>query len=109
MLRLNKQSKIIVFPKPINFHKSFDALTDLVANELKIELEPHLFILFSNARKNRIKILHHDGQHLVISAARFEHALYFSFKNTIVFNSVSFHEFLNTPNPRRRINRIKKS
>lgn len=107
MLQLNEQSKVIFYPKPINYHKSFDGLMDLVANDLNIELKPNLFVLFSNAKKNRIKILYHDGQHLVILAARFEHALYFSFRNVVSFNSISFHEFLNTPNPRSRANRVK--
>jgi len=79
----------------------------LVITELRIELTPNLFILFANPRKNRIKILYSDGQQLFLLAMRFEHALYFSFQEGVVFDSKSFNEFLNKINPRRRVNRIK--
>ena len=107
MLQLDAQSKIIFYPKPVNFHKSFDSLMYLVSTELKIELTPNHFILFSNPRKNRIKILYSDGQQLFLLAMRFEYALYFSFQEGVVFDSKSFMEFLNKINPRRRVNRIK--
>lgn len=107
MLQLDSKSKIIFYPKPVNFHKSFDSLMYLVNTELGIELVPNLFILFSNPRKNRFKILYHDGQHLLLLAMRFEYALYFSFQEGVVFNLESFDKFINTVNPRRRVNRIK--
>lgn len=107
MLQLDAQSKIVFYPKPINFHMSFDSLIFLVNMELRLELVPNLFILFSNARKNRIKILYHNGQHLLLLSTRFESALYFSFQNDIFFDRISFDKFINTINPRRRVNRIK--
>lgn len=107
MLQLDAYSKIIFYPKPVNFHKSFDSLMYLVNTELGIELVHNLFILFANPRKNRIKILYHDGQHLFLLAMRFEYALYFSFQEGIIFDSVSFDKFINTVNPRRRVKRIK--
>jgi IS66 Orf2 like protein len=107
MLQLDLQSKIIFYPKPINFHKSFDSLMYLVSTELSVELVPNLFVLFANPRKNRIKILYNDGQHLLLLALRFEYALYFSFQEGVVFDAVSFNKFINTVNPRRRVNRIK--
>lgn len=107
MLKLDAQSTIIFFPKPVNFHKSFDSLLYLVNTELKVELEPNLFILFSNPRKNRIKILYHNGQHLLLVSTRFEHALYFSFYENIRFDWISFDKFLASVNPRRRLKKIK--
>lgn len=107
MLQLDAQSKIIFYPKPVNFHKSFDSLMFLVNTELRVELTPNLFILFSNPRKNRLKILCHDGEHLFLLAMRFEYALYFSFQEGVVFDSISFDKFLKTINPRRRVKRIK--
>lgn|GEM_PF-3232824 len=80
----------------------------LVNTELKVELLPNLFILFSNPSKKRIKILYHHGQHLLLLSTRFESVLYFTFQENIVFDSVSFDKFLNTPNPRRGKINIKK-
>lgn len=107
MLHLNAQSKIIFYPKPVNFHKSFDSLMYLVNTELGLELVPNLFVLFSNPRKNRIKILYHNGQHLLLLSTRFEYALHFSFQEGIVFNRETFDDFINTINPRRCVRRIK--
>jgi len=107
MLQLDAQSKIVFYPKPVNFHKSFDSLTYLVHTELGLELIPNLFILFVNPRKNRIKILYHTGQHLLLLSTRFEYALYFTFQEDRVFDWISFDKFLNTVNPRRRVKRIK--
>jgi len=107
MLQLDAHSKIVFFPKPVNFRSSFDSLTYLVSSELGLELVPNLFILFVNPRKNRIKILYHDGKQLLLLAARFEHALYFSFQEGVIFNQMTFDKFINTINPRRRINKIK--
>lgn len=108
MLPLNAQSKIIFYPQPVNFHKSFDSLAYLVNTVLKIELVPNLFVLFSNPRKNRFKLLYHDGQQLFLLAMRFEYALYFSFQENVIFNAKTFYQFIKTVNPRRRVNRIKK-
>jgi hypothetical protein len=107
MLQLNAQSKIIFYPKPVNFRKSFDSLMYLVSTEMGIELVPNLFVLFANPRKNRIKILYHNGQHLYLLAMRFEHALLFSFHKDVVFDWISFDKFINSVNPRRRKNMIK--
>jgi hypothetical protein len=107
MLPLDSQSKIVFFPKPVNFHKSFDSLNYLVHSELGLELVPNLFILFANPRKNRIKILFHNGQHLLLISTRFEYALHFSFEEGICFNEETFDKFINTINPRRRVKKIK--
>ncbi len=80
----------------------------LVSTELKIELVPDLFILFSNPRKNRFKLLYHDGQQLFLLAMRFEYALYFSFHENTIFDVKTFDQFIKKINPRRRLNRIKK-
>jgi hypothetical protein len=108
MYPLNSKSKIIFYPKPVNFHRSFDSLMYLVSTELKIELVPDLFILFSNPRKNRFKLLYHDGQQLFLLAMRFEYALYFSFHENTIFDVKTFDQFIKKINPRRRLNRIKK-
>lgn len=107
MFPVNAQSKIIFYPRPVNFHKSFDSLMYLVDTELKIELTPNVFVLFSNPRKNRFKLLFHDGQQLFLLAMRFEYALFFSFQEGVIFDAESFDQFIKKVNPRRRINKIK--
>ena len=106
MLQLDPQSKIILYPKPVNLHKSFDALMLLVDTEMNLKLEPNLYILFCNLRKNRIKILYYNGKRLLLIATRFEHALHFSFQEGVSFDSISFDKFLDKPNPRSRINKM---
>jgi len=107
MLQLDDLSKIIFFPKPVNFHKGLDSLAYLVHSELGIELVPNLYILFSNVRKNRIKVLYHNGKNLYVLSTRFEHALRFSYQEGVVFNQLTLDKFLNTLNPRRRIYKTK--
>lgn len=94
MLKLNARSKIVFYPKPINFHKSFDALTFLVQADLQIQLVPNVFVLFSNARKNRVKILYHDGMHLLILSTRIPHALCFSFHEDVFLDWKTLKDFL---------------
>ena len=107
MLHMNAQSQVIFFPRPVNFRCSFDSLSYLIESELGVELTPNLFVLFVNPRKNRIKILYHEDNQLLLLAARFEHALYFTFQDGVVLDQTSFHKFITTPNPRRRVNKIK--
>ena len=73
-----------------------------------LNLYPTFLFFLLTLEKNRIKILYNDGEHLFLLAMRFEYALYFSFHEGIVFDSISFDKFINTVNPRRRVNRIKK-
>ncbi len=107
MFQLDDQSKIIFYPKPVNFHKGLDSLAFLVTTDLGLELMPNLFILFANFRKNRIKILYHNGCNLLLLSTRFDHALHFTFQEGVIFNKISLSNLLNSSNPRRRKNMFK--
>jgi transposase len=109
MFLFNKKSKIISFPKPINFHKGIDALAHIVQTEIKVDLAPNLFVLFCNRCKNKIKILYHDGTHLLLFYTRLEKTLKFKYldQEGVIFNSISFDKFINTTHSRRRSNKFK--
>jgi hypothetical protein len=107
MLQLDSQSKIIFFHKPINMHKGHDALIHIICTELGLKLVPNLFVLFSNRRKNRIKIIFLNGEHLLLLSVRFPHALRFKYEENIIFDQNSFHNFINSNASRRYFGRYK--
>src|ERR1700722_15865990 len=102
MLPFNNKSKIILFHEPVNLHKGFDALAHIAQTEMSLTFAPNLFVIFSNRKRNRIKIMYHDGQNLLLMAMRFEKTLNFKYKKGIIFNKDSFNRFINTTISRQR-------
>mgnify|MGYP000706915147 CR=1 FL=1 len=107
MLQLDDQSKIVFFHRPVNLHKRFDALAHLVQTELSLKLIPNLFVLFCNRRKNQIKILYHNGKNLLLLSTRFEKTLNFKYQEGVIFDRVSFDEFLNRTISRQHLSQFK--
>lgn len=107
MFSLNNQSQIFLFPKPVNLHKGIDALAHIVQAELGLKLVDNLFVLFCNRKKNRIKILHHNGEHLLVLVTRFHKTLNFKYQEGVVFDQISFYKFLNTTISRNRSNKFR--
>lgn len=72
MLSFSSAVRIFLAVEPVDMRKSFDGLYAVAANELKENpLEGGLFV-FSNKRRNRLKILFFDGTGLWVLAKRLE-------------------------------------
>lgn len=72
MLGLGAATRIYLAPGTTDMRKSFNGLYGLVRDQLLCDpLSGHLF-LFSNAQRNRLKILFWDGSGLLVCAKRLE-------------------------------------
>jgi hypothetical protein len=94
MFLLNANSKIIFYSQPINLHKGFDSLMTIIKTDLQIDLALDTYVLFSNVRKDRIKILFFQENNISMLFMRFPRALAFKYQEDIVFDHISFYEFL---------------
>jgi len=72
VLGLGAATRIYLAPGTTDMRKSFNGLYGLVRDQLLCDpLSGHLF-LFSNAQRNRLKILFWDGSGLLVCAKRLE-------------------------------------
>ena len=72
MLSLSPATRVFVGTTPVDLRGSFNALQAQVQTQLRHDpLSGHLFV-FTNARRNRVKILFWDGSGLWVCAKRLE-------------------------------------
>jgi len=72
MLNLSPATRVFVATAPVDLRGSFNALAGLVQTHLRADpLSGHLFV-FTNRRRNRVKILFWDGSGLWVCAKRLE-------------------------------------
>lgn len=72
MLNLWPATRVFVATAPVDLRGSFNALQALVQTQLQADpLSGHLFV-FTNSRRNRVKILFWDGSGLWVCAKRLE-------------------------------------
>jgi len=72
MLALSPATRVFVALRPIDLRQSFNGLSAWVKNELQADpVSGHLFV-FTNRRRNRLKILYWDGSGLWVCIKRLE-------------------------------------
>ena len=76
MLTLPGSVRVFVAAEPCDFRKSHDGLSGIVSNTLKESpVSGHLFVFF-NKRRDRIKILFHDGSGIWLFYKRLDRGVF---------------------------------
>lgn len=72
MLNVSGATRVLVATTPVDLRGSFNRLYGLVVEQLKDDpLSGHWFV-FTNRRRNRLKVLYWDGSGLWVCAKRLE-------------------------------------
>ncbi len=72
MLNVSGATRVLVATTPVDLRGSFNRLYGLVVERLEDDpLSGHLFV-FTNRRRNRLKVLYWDGSGLWVCAKRLE-------------------------------------
>lgn len=72
MLNFTGSLKVYLATEPVDLRKSFNGLYALTANVLKEKPEGGALFVFTNKRRNRVKILTFDGTGLWVMIKRLE-------------------------------------
>ena len=72
MLAFNHSMKIYLAVQPVDMRKQFDGLWSVAEQHLKLNPYSGSVFLFTNKRRNRLKILYWDGSGVWVFAKRLE-------------------------------------
>lgn len=77
MIALSAATRVFVALEPIDLRQGFNGLSAWVKNQLQADpLNGHLFV-FTNQRRNRVKVLYWDGSGLWLCVKRLEKGTFF--------------------------------
>lgn len=76
MLTFNGNLKVYVALAPTDMRKSFNGLSEIARSQLKVEPASGAAFLFTNKRRNLIKILYFDGTGYWCVAKRLERGVF---------------------------------
>ena len=76
MLTFNSGLKIYLATEPCDMRKSFNGLSIVVQNKLRADPQSGAAFLFTNKRRNLLKILYWDGSGLWVLSKRLEKGRY---------------------------------
>lgn len=72
MLSFPNSLKVMVALEPCDLRKSFDGLSAIAQDYLKEDVQSGMLFVFTNKRRNRLKILYFDGTGLWVLNKRLE-------------------------------------
>ena len=72
MLSFPNSLKVMVALEPCDLRKSFDGLSAIAQNHLNEEVQSGTLFVFTNKRRNRLKLLYFDGSGLWVLNKRLE-------------------------------------
>lgn len=72
MLTFPNSVKILIALEPCDMRKSFNGLSVIASDQLNEQVTSGTLFIFTNKRRNRIKILYFDGTGLWVLAKRLE-------------------------------------
>jgi len=72
MLNFTGSLKVYLATEPVDLRKSFTGLYALTVNHLKVDPQSGALFVFTNRRRNRVKILYWDGTGLWVMTKRLE-------------------------------------
>jgi len=67
---LDSDFELLVYPKPVNMHRSFNGLASLAYSELGIDTLEQAHVLFVNRKRNQFKILLLNYGHVLVHHMR---------------------------------------
>jgi hypothetical protein len=95
MFSIKKNAKVVFVSKPTNLLSGIIGLSALVTYDLKMEIDSSTYFLFTNFKRNWVKILYLDGTNLAVWVKRLDGTLAFKFSNKIIiFNENEVFHFL---------------
>jgi len=84
MLGLSGNSRIFLYNDPINMHKSFEGLLNIVENIFQQDLLTNNYFVFINKRRTLMKVLYWDNDGIAIWYKRLEKGTFTKNKKNIL-------------------------
>lgn len=84
MLGLSGNSRIFLYNEPINMHKNFEGLLNIVENIFQKDLMTNNYFVFINKRRTLMKVLYWDNDGIAIWYKRLEKGSFVKNKKSLM-------------------------